>query len=83
MIRSTTKHHTPGITLEQFIALKPHNLRLGQWFVNCYLKPIKTGNNYHWEALADELHNSDGAKAKRLITQAMNQWQWSTLPEII
>jgi hypothetical protein len=72
------KHNTPGITLEQFIALKPRELRLGQFFVNTYCKPVKN----HWEGWVHEMYEADGAKAKRMITQLMVQWQWDTLPEI-
>ncbi len=77
-MRKIHTHNTPGITLEEFIAMKPKELRLGQFFVNAYCKPA----NGHWEAFIDEMWNADGAKAKRLITQAMGAWQWGTLPEI-
>ena len=68
------KHNTPGITLEQFINEKPRELRLGQWFVICYWKGS--------DELSQELFQADGAKAKRIITQLMGTWQWTTLPEI-
>lgn len=68
------------MTLSEFIALKPPELRLGQWFVNCYCNP--TNPQGWWEGAIDELYNSDTAKSKRLITQLMNMWQWDTLPDI-
>lgn len=75
MIRSTTVHNTPGITLEQFIAMKPKELRLGQWFVNNYW-----GRSNDYSAY---LYQLDGAKAKKEIEHFMNVHQWSTLPEIV
>lgn len=74
------QHNTPGISLEQFIAAKPRELRLGQWFVTCYWKP-RFGQK-HRTPLETQLWNADGAVAKRVITQLMGAWQWTTLPEI-
>lgn len=68
------KHHTPGITLEQFIASKPKELRLGQYFVNEYWK----GSDIY----SQQLYQLDGASAKRAIVYLMEVWQWETLPEL-
>ncbi len=77
-MRKIHTHNTPGITLEEFIALKPKELRLGQFFVNAYVRPA----NNHWETFVDELYQADGARAKRIIEGLMYSWHWSTLPEI-
>lgn len=69
-----------SISLEQFIASKPKHVRLGQWFVVCYCKAVKHGTSYHWESFVDEMFQADGEKAKKLIIETMNKWQWSTLP---
>ncbi len=66
-------HNTPGITLDQFITMKPKELRLGQWFINCYWK----GSDQQ----SQELYQLDGAKAKRMIEGFMCWWHWNTLPE--
>jgi hypothetical protein len=82
------KHNTPGITLEQsslkpvsgsltlaeFIAAKPKELRLGQWFVNCYWK----GSDYK----SQQLFQLDGYAAKLYIISLMDSWNWETLPEL-
>lgn len=68
------KHNTPGITLEQFIASKPRELRLGQYFVNEYWKGS--------DAYSQQLYQLDGASAKRNIEALMKFWHWDTLPEL-
>lgn len=67
------KHNTPGVTLDQFITAKPKELRLGQWFVNCYWK----GSDESSQAL----YQLDGSTAKRTIMALMRKWHWETLPE--
>ena len=77
MMLSTIVHNTTGITLDQFISIKPKELRLGQWFVNCYCKPVG-----HWSAAEDTLFYVDDEKAKELILMCMDFWQWDMLPLI-
>ena len=66
------------MTLQEFIALKPEHIRLGQWFVISFCKPV----HCQWEAIIDKLWNSDGKKAEQLIAHHMEMWQWDTLPDI-
>ena len=68
------KHNTPGITLDAFIAAKPKELRLGQWFVNCYWKGA--------DKTSQMLYQLDGYAAKLFIRNLMDSWNWETLPEI-
>ncbi len=65
------------MTLDHFISLKPKELRLGQWFVNCYCKPV--GQN--WEDSINKLWNLDGEKAIACIKNRMWLWQWDDLPD--
>lgn len=74
LVDSEMKHNTPGVTLDEFIAAKPRELRLGQWFVNCYWRV--SDNHSQW------LYQLDGAKAKGAIVALMGEYQWETLPEI-
>lgn len=69
------------MTLTEFIDKKPPNLRLGQWFVNCYCKATQVGNSYYWEEIIDKLWSLDGEKAKIWIDACMINWQWDDLPE--
>lgn len=62
------------MTLEQFIAAKPKELRLGQWFVNCYWKGSDENSQF--------LYQLDGAFAKRAIQSFMKEYQWESLPDI-
>lgn len=62
------------ITLDEFIARKPKEIRLGQWFVNCYWKGS--------DSYSQRLYQLDGVLAKWEIQLLMNEWQWETLPEI-
>lgn len=66
------------MTLDQFIANKPKELRIGQWFVICYCKAVKA----HWEEAIDNLWNLDGEPAIACIKNRMWLWQWDKLPEI-
>lgn len=58
-----SKHNTPGITLDEFIAAKPKELRLGQFFVNEYWKGSDGFSQY--------MYQLDGATAKREIQWCM------------
>lgn len=69
------EHSTPGISLSQFVAAKPKELRLGQWFVNCYV--------YNTSLWSQWMYQLDGAKAKQAIESAMMAYQWDTLPEFV
>lgn len=64
------------MTLTEFIDKKPPNLRLGQWFVNAYCKPVG-----YWSAVENTLFYVDDVKAKELILMCMDFWQWDELPE--
>lgn len=61
------------MTLDEFIYRKPKELRLGQWFVNCYWKGA--------DSYSQRLYQLDGVLAKWEIQLLMNEWQWDTLPE--
>lgn len=65
--------------LTEFIALKPAHIRLGQWFVLNYCKPV--GN--HWPVEVDKLWNLDGNAAGVRIRSLMAWWQWDELPDIL
>lgn len=67
------------MTLDHFISAKSTELRLGQQFVISYCKAV----NLNWEESIDNLWNLDGNAAKNMIRYCMDNWQWSTLPEII
>jgi hypothetical protein len=62
------------MTLTEFIARKPKELRLGQWFVNCYWKGF--------DVRSQQLYQLDGYAAMLYIKSLMEAWQWETLPEI-
>lgn len=59
--------------LEHFIASKPKELRLGQYFVNEYW----TGSDY----TSQTLYQLDGKKAEEYICGLMYTLQWDELPE--
>lgn len=67
-----------SIYLDQFIASKPAELRLGQWFIICYCKPVKG----RWPISIDNLWNIDGNEAAVMIRSLMSWWQWDSLPDI-
>ena len=62
------------MTLNEFIAAKPKELRLGQWFVNCYWKGS--------DKTSQTLYQLDGYAAMLYIRGLMEVWQWETLPDI-
>jgi hypothetical protein len=66
------------MTLAQFISTKPTHVRLGQWFICCYCKPV----GGHWEDSLDSLWNLPDWRAENFITGLMMHWQWDELPEI-
>ena len=66
------------MTLDEFIALKPQHIRLGQWFVISYCQSV----HCQWEASINMLWAAGGEKAKKMIVQQMQFWQWETLPEL-
>lgn len=59
--------------LEHFIASKPKELRLGQYFVNEFWKGS--------DAESQRLYQLDGYHAKATIMSLMAAWQWDELPE--
>ena len=63
------------MTLDQFIAAKPKNIRLGQHFVNTYWRKH---NNNDSNGL---FYMSNDALAKLTIIGLMQDWQWTTLPD--
>lgn len=67
------------MTLDEFIAAKPTELRLGQFFVITYCKAVKV----HWEAGIDNMWNLDDNEAKNAIMYCMDKWQWDSLPELV
>lgn len=66
------------MTLDQFIAAKPTELRLGQWFVITYCKAVKA----RWEESIENMWNLDGNEAKNAIMYCMDKWQWDELLEV-
>jgi hypothetical protein len=62
------------MTLQEFIAAKPKELRLGQWFVNTYWKGSDTRSQ--------QLYQLDGYAAMLYIKGLMEVWQWEALPDI-
>lgn len=62
------------MTLNEFIAAKPKELRLGQWFVNCYWRGS--------DPMSRRLYQQHGDQARRSIEYIMEQWQWDSLPDI-
>lgn len=70
------------MTLEDFIAFKPEELRLGQWFVVRYCKPYHNKESWHWPNDIDSLWNLDGNAAAVRIRSLMAWWQWDELPDI-
>jgi hypothetical protein len=62
------------MTLDQFIARKPKELRLGQFFVNSYWKGS--------DKTSQELYHLDGYGAELYIVILMEKWQWESLPEL-
>lgn len=63
-----------NISLQEFIAAKPKELRLGQWFVNCYFVGA--------DVVSARLFYADDKTAEVLIRQKMEMWQWDSLPPI-
>ena len=68
------KPSSGSLTLAEFVAAKPNELRLGQWFVNCYWKGT--------DKTSATLYQLDGYAAMLYIKGLMEVWQWETLPEI-
>jgi hypothetical protein len=62
------------MTLDQFIAKKPSELRLGQWFVNCYWRGTDIDSQ--------RLYQLDSMRAVMYITGLMMHWQWDSLPDV-
>lgn len=62
------------MTLQEFIAAKPKELRLGQWFVNTYWKGS--------DSYSKKLYQLDGVLARWEIQMLMNEWQWESLSDI-
>lgn len=62
------------MTLNEFIKKKPKELRLGQWFVNCYWVES--------DMQSQKLYQQDGDEAKREIANYMLAWDWPDLPLI-
>ncbi len=68
------------MTLSDFILAKPSELRLGQWFYNCYGRWSSFPKiiALHW----NELYNiRDDVKATHMIEDIMRDYQWKELPE--
>lgn len=59
------------MTLSEFIAKKPKLLRLGQWFVNCYIAHDP-----------DLFYETDDSKALEKINEYITNFQWNELPEV-
>ncbi len=67
--------------IDQFIRAKPTELRLGQWFYNCYFHRLGWNTKLHHET--QELYSTRCAnKAVELIKQIMADYQWEELPEL-
>jgi hypothetical protein len=66
--------------LDDFIAAKPPELRLGQWFYNSYL----VNKNYQRRFQEPEwLYNShDDQRVVSYILNLMEYWQTDELPEL-
>jgi hypothetical protein len=61
------------ISLDQFIATCPKEVRVGQHFVNEYYKST--------DETSQKLYQLDGKEAKEFIRKLMNDWQWIRLPK--
>lgn len=64
------------MTLDQFIATKPKELRIGQYFVITYMKSLRPSE------ISNHLFQLDGDRAKAYILDLMEMWQWPDLPPI-
>ena len=63
------------MTLDQFIRAKPDQLRLGQWFVNCYFKEATDYSCILYNINSDFL-------AAWEINLLLGNWQWDNLPDV-
>lgn len=68
------------MTLDEFIATKPPELRLGQWFYNCYLHKLQPEDQLHHNT--QFLYNTtNDIRAEMYIEGLMMCYQWEELPE--
>lgn len=68
------------MTLSEFINRKPPELRLGQWFYNCYLGKLRPVDRMQ-ESTQELYHTRCEHKAFELIHQIMEDYQWKDLPD--
>lgn len=69
------------MTLAEFVSNKPSELRLGQHFYNCYLHRLRPEDRMQHDT--QELYNTRCEQtAFGIIKEIMEDYQWTTLPEV-
>lgn len=68
-------------TLQEFIATKPPELRLGQYFYNTFFKCLKPEDNTH-KSMDLLFYTTSEKTAEDVIKEIMKAYQWEELPDV-